>query len=286
MPRSTETPAASNGPGKDKFLDMLADYEEHRFSVMQAMSLAGKVLAEWERWGGNKDDLRDGYKLRQMEPDEQKTELQRQLKVAGWLGIVDEDATGQKSFLKVFEQPANVAADALGIGGAPYGSRLSIGRAKVAGYNEGKAKNGPTMQEGLDRYFDLLGWSIESEEALSYCGGFGQGLELRPAPKPKKADQDDPEDGAEDDGQYTPDAAFPSAVVPATGLKKRGRPPGSKNKSAVDKMADKAQAMDAPKALPASDTLADAVDAELKAGWRSDRDTFDESMPEPPPPVH
>ena len=42
-----------NGPDRDKFLDQLAEYEEQRFLIMRHASLAGKVMDEWEKNGGD-----------------------------------------------------------------------------------------------------------------------------------------------------------------------------------------------------------------------------------------
>jgi hypothetical protein len=173
-----------NGPDREQFLDTLADYEERRFNIAREMSFAGKILEKWEKEGGHRDDIRDGYKLRKMDADDQQAELRRQFRVAGWLGITDEDVAGQRSFLKVFEvksTPVNY-----GIGGAPLGSRLSIVRAKARGYEDGKTKNGPSLQEGLEQ-FD---WEPDSDESLSYSEMFGQGLPLRPPPKSRKSDVD------------------------------------------------------------------------------------------------
>lgn len=269
MARQAEKPGY-NGPDREKFLDTLADYEGYRFAVMQATSMAGKVMAEWERLGGDKQDLRDGFALRKLDPDEQKMDLRRQYRVAGWLGIVDEDAIGQRSFIKVFEQPTAVTA--AGIGSAPLGSRLSLIRAKSAGYNDGKIKNGPTMQEGLEVYANSLGWEADSGEALSYAEGFGEGLPQRPAPKERKAKESDeaPDEGGSD--EPLPNDPPPIGIGPAvpTGAR-RGRP--RKVASAVDQMAQRAVAIDPDGA---------GQNASQKAGWDPSRDFYEEL----PPPIH
>ena len=179
------TEAVYNGPTKDEYFDALASYEGHRFEIMRLTSLAGKVLNDWEKRGGIKDDLRDGYKLRQMDPDEQRAELRRQFRVAGWHGIVDEDVGGQRSFLRAFDAPP-VEAPA-GIGGAPLGTQLSKVRALAAGFNDGKSRNGPGLQDGIELY----GFEADSEEALAYAEGWGDGNKLRPPPKIKKSDVED-----------------------------------------------------------------------------------------------
>lgn len=206
---SSRTQEGYNGPDKEVFLDTLADYEELRFTIAQAMSKTGKLLDSWEKVGGAKDDIRDGFKLRRMDPGDQQAELRRQFRVAGWLGIVDEDRTGQASFLRVFD--VKTKPQAFGIGGAPMGSRLSVVRAKSAGFNDGKTKNGPGLQEGLKQFE----WDPDSDEALSYAEGFGQGLMLRPAPKVRKEDQDDGPAG---------DDAPPAAGVEVAPKRGPGRP--------------------------------------------------------------
>jgi hypothetical protein len=62
----------------------------------------------------------------------------------------------------------------VGIGGAPLGSRLSIIRAKSAGFGDGKNKNIPTLSDGFKTYC----WPSNSAEALSYAEGYGEGRHL------------------------------------------------------------------------------------------------------------
>jgi hypothetical protein len=185
-------PDGYNGPGKDEFFESLARYEEHRFHVMRYTSLAGAELKSWEKRGGNKKEIQQGYNLRQMSKEEQQADILSQIRVAGWMGAIDEDRTGQASFLRAFDtKPVPT-----GIGGAPLGTPLSIIRAKVAGYNDAKTKDGPSMGEGQELYE----WEMDSEEALAYAEGFGEGLPLRPLPKKKKGDVEDESGGQESSG--------------------------------------------------------------------------------------
>lgn len=181
-----------NGPDKEKFFDALGRYEEERFEIMRHMSMAGKILGAWEKDGGDKDDLRDAYVLRKLTPEDQQAELRRQFRVAAWLGVVDPDRLGQRSFISLFD----VKEEMVGIGGAPMGSRSSIIRAKGAGFKDGKTRSGPSLQEGMEAFE----WPADCDEALSYAEGFGLGLELRPPPKARKGDADD-EQGDEDAGE-------------------------------------------------------------------------------------
>ena len=212
----TEPQDGYNGPDKKVYFDTLARYEEAMFNVHRSSSLAGKALDEWERKGGDKADIRDGYKYRQLQPDEQKAELRRKLRVASWHGLVAEEPNGQSNFSSLFDAPPPVEVS--GIGGAPIGSRLSVVRAMSAGFNDGKTKNGPSMGEGMEAY----PWAPDSEEALAYAEGFGDGLKLRPPPKVRKEDKEAEESGTAD-GASEPPAA-----------KKRGRLVGSGKKQTLN----------------------------------------------------
>ena len=212
----TEPQERYNGPNRAVYFDMLADYEEARFNMARAASLAGKVLEAWEKKGGDKADIRDGYAYRQLQPDEQKAELRRKLRVASWHGLVAEEPNGQSNFSSLFDAPQPVETS--GIGGAPLGSRLSVVRAMSAGFNDGKTKNGPSMGEGMEAY----PWEPDSEEAMAYAEGFGDGLKLRPAPKVRKEDKEAEESGPAE-GASEPPAP-----------RKRGRPAGSGKKQTLN----------------------------------------------------
>ena len=202
------------GPSKDDFLERLARYEGIRFEIMRLTSQAGKVLEEWEKRGGDKKDIKDGYSLRQMTVEEQRAELRRQFRVAGWIGAVDEDAAGQRSFLAAFDAPP--VEPPTGIGGAPLGSDLSRVRALSAGFNDGRARKGPGLQDGIELY----GFEADSPEALAYAEGWGQGFELRPPSKPSRAES------AEDaeDGDLNAEIAAELAAQDAPQKRGRGRP--------------------------------------------------------------
>lgn len=260
MARSAD-PDGYNGPGKEEFLDACAQYEEHRFDVMRATSLAGKVLNAWEKRGGNKADIRDAFILRKLTPEEQQAELRRQARVAGWLGIISEEVSGQKSFLKAFDAPANTT-----VGGVPLGSRLSLARAKTAGFREGKAKKGPSLQEGIEQW----GWEADSAEAEAYAEGWGQGFELRPVPPIEELDAEEAEENAEAPQNALGVRLLTDQAEPVTapaGPKKRGRKPRA-GRSAALEMAERAARMD------------DAP-AEERPGWQPDRDFADESQDGP-----
>lgn len=240
-----------NGPDKTQFHDHLADYEEARFNMMRAASLAGKVLNDWEKKGGNKNDIRDGYALRQMNSEEQQAELRRQVRVASWMNLISEDAYSQTNFLKVFDAPPTVE---VGIGGAPIGSRLSLGRAMSAGYNDGKTRNGPGLQDGIESY----GWVADSEEAMAYSEGWGDGFKLRPPPKaPKEKSLSEAID--EELGQQEPAAGEPDAdEAPKP---KRGRPKKSEAAASNENVVPLGRGKRAPLALPApDDDMPDDVD--------------------------
>jgi hypothetical protein len=214
-----------NGPDKDAYWESLGLYEEERFAIMRHMSLAGKILAAWEQKGGDKSDLKDGYALRQLDQEDQKAELRRQFRVASWLGIVDPDRLGQRSFVSLFD----VKEEMVGIGGAPFGSRSSIIRAKGAGHKDGKAKDGPSMQQGLESY----GWPADCDEALAYCEGYGLGLPLRPPPKVRKSDADD-DQGDDEAGDPAEDAQPKSALGVMVGALKEMDAKAAAEKAAAE----------------------------------------------------
>ena len=202
-----------NGPGKDEYLDKLAEYEEIRFNIMRLTSRAGKLLQGWEKSGGKKRDIQFGYDLRQLSPEEQRAEMLDRARVASYLGVISVDTNGQGSFELLFDAPPS--DDPVGIGGAPLGSRLSLVRAMSAGFNDGKAKNGPGLSEGIKMY----GWPDDSDEAMSYSTGWGDGFKERPAPKPPKADK---KAGKSLNEEIAEELAAQEAVEAP---KKRGRPP-------------------------------------------------------------
>ena len=241
-----------NGPGKERFLDVLADYEEERFFIMRHTSRAGKILRSWEQIGGEKDDIKDGYALRQMDKDDQVRELRRQVRVASWVGVIDEDRAGQASFLRVFDaKPAK--EQELGIGGAPIGSRLSIVRARAAGFGDGKLRGGPTLGEGQELYT----WSFDSEEAMAYAEGFGDGLLLRPPPKVKKGEE-------VEDEQPVEEAPVQEAPPPVAQKQIGG---GTRRQVANQALKDEVAAeIAAAEQQGAGEASADA-DGEVGSGW-------------------
>src|SRR5690348_11118041 len=105
---------------------------------MRWASKAGALLARVEAAGGNRDDIRDGFDLGKLNPEERQAEVRRQMKVAGFMGVTQWAEDGQGSFTATFDAPAD-ELDTLGAGGAPIGSRLSLARAHMDGYNSGKA---------------------------------------------------------------------------------------------------------------------------------------------------
>lgn len=251
-----------NGPDRADFWESLGLYEEQRFAVMQHMSLAGKILSAWEKKGGDKSDLRDGYALRQLDQDDQKAELRRQFRVASWLGIVDPERISQRSFISLFDVPEEM----VGIGGAPFGSRSSIIRAKGAGHKDAKAKDGPSMQEGLESY----GWPADCDEALAYCEGYGLGLPLRPPPKARKGDADD-EQGDEDAGEPDGDDDPPkSALGVMVGQLQEMDAKAAAAKAAAEPKRGPGRPKKNQAALPASDEP--APDRSVQSIWDNEPD--------------
>lgn len=261
------------GPGRLEALETAADFEEFRFAQMQAMSGCGAVLRGWERRGGDKKDIQDLYAMRDMTIEEVMAELRRINRTISWKLDTDDNSLGQADFFRAFEPPQQVTGT--GIGAAPIGSRLSKVRAKVSGFNEGKAKGSGSMQDGLAPYLNDFGWEPDCAEALAYAEGYGEGLKLRPPPKaPKDNDGQAADEQTEGGASDTP--PVPTGEKPAT--RGRGRP--RKSESALAVMTARAAAMPA---TTLNDEIAEELQgADARPGWQGDSD-FSE---DPPGPVH
>lgn len=189
----------TNGPTKDEFNDALADFESLRLEQMAIMARQARVMEQWEKKGGDRDDLRDGFKLSQLDEADRQREVKRRQRVHGWMGIVIVEDDGQVSFAPTFEVPTQTGA-----GGAELGSRLSLVRAKTDGFNSGKHREGALSQNP---------WPADTEEALEWASGYGAGAEYRKPPKPTKEASE--ADGEAND-EATPKRGRKARAVPET----------------------------------------------------------------------
>ena len=237
---------SGNGPSRDQYEDFQAEYTEIRFMQMRWASKAAKVRARYENMGGDPEDLKIGYELGKMDNDKARARVLGFNRVARWAGVVTVDDLGQGSFAATFEEPPAPAETDLGQ--AAMGSRLSIARAHMDGWNSG-AKGKGSLDDNPFKH------APGSREFGEWAQGFGEGMEDR---KPEKVKPVNPEPEGE-------------PAAPARGRRRAG-------KSRALEMAEQAQAMDGggkrkrgQRALPAPE-----VTENDKPGWQADRDFHQE----------
>lgn len=250
----------SNGPNKTVFLDALGEYTEVRFQQMRWASKAAACLAKFERKGGDRADVQDGFALGKMTMEDRVADVKRRNRVAGFMGVTTWEETGQGTFTATFDMPA---AEEQGAGGAPLGSRLSVARAAIDSYNTAKA--GGSLADNP--------WGADTEEFGVWAENFGDGLADRPPPKERKTRDEDGED-------------VPEGDAPA---KKRGR-----RKASSEVIAERIQELDEAEAATKQRRGQRALPApeSEKPGWQGERDfhqepAAEEAMPgDMPPLVH
>jgi hypothetical protein len=201
MAKQPETP--TNGPERRKFLDRLGEYTEIRFQQMRWASKAAKCLAAHEAEGGKREGIQRGFMLGKLSPEERAALVRDEMEVNSFMGVTTWQEDGQGAFTATFDAPAEV--DTLGAGGAPIGSRLSLARAAMDGWNTAKA--GGSLSD--------CKFAAESDEAKVWATNFGDGMVDRPAPKVRKPRET-----------------------------KADAEPNGEAKSATQEMAERAQAMD------------------------------------------
>ncbi len=205
--------AETNGPSKEEFEEFLAEHGEDVFAKKRIDASIKKRKARWEAKGGDfKQQIKHAFDLSQLTPEELREMLSARSQGEAWSGFatVTEEG-GQISFTATFDQKPPVEH---GFGGAPLGSRLSLGRARADGYN--------TAIHGGS----LAGCPVpaESEEAVAWAKGFGEGLEDRvePPPRPRRPGKTATEEMAEAAGAM-PLSDSEVAVLDAE-RRRRGRP--------------------------------------------------------------
>lgn len=248
----------SNGPNKAQFEDTLAEYTEIRFQQMRWASKASACLNRFEARGGDRDQVRYGFEQGKRSPEERVAVARARNQVDGWIGVVDWKEDGQGTFAAAFDAKAPVP-EGTGAGGAELGSRLSIARAGIDGFNTGRA--GGSLAD--NPWVEILG---ASQEAAVWAENFGDGLAERPEPKPRKK-----KEAAEPEGE---DGETEEAAP-----RKRGR-----RKSSGEHHLDRIRELDAEaaakkprrgqKALPAPES------EDTKPGWQGDRDFHQEAAEE------
>ncbi len=203
--------ADTNGPSKEEFEEFLAEHGEDVFAKKRIDASIKKRKARWEAKGGDfKEQIEHPYKLSKLTPEERRDKLSARSQGEAWSGFVTvTEKGGQISFTATLDQPVE-----RGFGGAPLGSRLSLGRARADAYNT--AIHGGSLAD--------CPVPVESEEAVAWAKGFGEGLEDRvePPPRPRKPGKTATEEMAEAAG-VMPLSDSEVAVLDAE-RRRRGRP--------------------------------------------------------------
>lgn len=248
----------NNGPTKAQYFDYLGKEIEYEFQRMRWTAKSGHNQVRWEAIGGDRLELQVGRKMAKMDAPERAAYAGSIHNVLAWHGEIKEETDGQFSFAEAMDKASEDEAAGRTY---PLGSAPSLGLAKIDGYRSGK-KGSLNLADNP--------WPDDTMECGVWSAAYGEGMEDRPPPKVRSGSAN-PDDEGED--EPLPNDPPPVAVAPA--VKPRGRPKGSKNKSAVDQMADKAAAMGSGKAL----TREVAAELDTKPGWDGQRDV---TMPEPP----
>lgn len=203
-------PAGHNSEHAEKvraFNEHLADYEEARFGVMRALSKCGHALSRAETAGFLRKEVQSAYDLGKMEPAERSEWLQSQFRIAGYVGIVAVGDAGQYDFNALFDQLSPNPEERPG---EPLrGSKLSIVRARVDGFNSGKATKDGEEPENP--------WHQNDDEYDAWQEGLNEGLAARvprKARKKKSAAVEVETEEAEDTAQ--PSGESPTPPAPRT----------------------------------------------------------------------
>ena len=232
----------SNGPSVEDFLRHLARDLEIGSQIARMNAARGTNLAQWENLGGDSDEIREGRKLDR----DGMARLNLINRVAGYMGMIEVEASGQANFAKALD-PNAPKPKAPGL----TAEALELARADTDGWNTGWAggSQGDNPHEpGTEIH---VGWARACT------------------------------DGA--DARQQRDAAKGKAPAVAAEKRKPGRPVGS-GKKADAKTADAKTAevkAEAPKPAAPTRTRRKAPEAaatEEKPGWDGERDF---SGPEP-----
>lgn len=161
-----------NGPGQESFESALGRHIDIRFNIMRWTSRAAHNLAAWEREGGVKDDILEGYDLARLDPEQRVSKVAQRNRVASWMGVASVDGKGQWSFAETFDK----TDDPKGAGGHRLGSMPSLGIAKTDGYRSGKGG----ILKPEDNPF-----AAHTKESEGWLIGYDLGVEDRPTKKAK-----------------------------------------------------------------------------------------------------
>ena len=226
-----------NGPPVDEFPSFLARDLELGSQIARLNAARGTNLAQWESLGGDSDEIREGRKFDR----DGMARLNLIKRVAGYMGMIEVEASGQTTFAKALD-PNAPKPKAKGL----TAEALELARADGDGWNTGWAggSQGDNPHEpGTEIH---VGWARACT------------------------------DGA--DARQQRDAAKGKAPAVAAEKRKPGRPVGSGKKADAKTAEVKAEA---PKPAAPTRTRRKAPEAaatEAKPGWDGERDF---SGPEP-----
>ena len=226
-----------NGPPVDEFPSFLARDLELGSQIARLNAARGTNMSRWENMGGDPDEIREGRKFDR----DGMARLNLVKRVAGYMGMIEVEASGQTTFAKALD-PNAPKPKAPGL----TAEALELARADTDGWNTGWAggSQGDNPHEpGTEIH---VGWARACT------------------------------DGA--DARQERDTAKGKAPAVAAEKRKPGRPVGSGKKADAKTAEVKAEA---PKPAAPTRTRRKAPEAaatEAKPGWDGERDF---SGPEP-----
>ena len=226
-----------NGPPVDEFPSFLARDLELGSQIARLNAARGTNLARWENLGGDPDEIREGRKLDR----DGMARLDLINRVAGYMGMIEVEASGQANFAKALD-PNAPKPKAKGL----TAEALELARADTDGWNTGWA--GGTQNDNPHE----PGTEVHVHWARACT------------------------DGA--DARQQRDAAKGKAPAVAAEKRKPGRPVGSGKKADAKAVEAKTEAPKPPAATRTRRKAPEAAATEAESGWDGERDF---SGPEP-----
>ena len=226
-----------NGPPVDEFPSFLARDLELGSQIARLNAARGTNMARWENLGGDPDEIREGRKLDR----DGMARLNLVNRVAGYMGMIEVEASGQANFAKALD-PNAPKPKAKGL----TAEALELARADTDGWNTGwagGAQNDNPHEPGTEVH---VHWARACT------------------------------DGA--DARQQRDAAKGKAPAVAAEKRKPGRPVGSGKKADAKAAEAKTEAPKPPAAARTRRKAPEAAATEAKPGWDGERDF---SGPEP-----
>ena len=226
-----------NGPSVEDFLRHLARDLEIGSQIARMNAARGTNLAQWENLGGDSDEIREGRKFDR----DGMARLNLIKRVAGYMGMIEVEASGQTTFAKALD-PNAPKPKATGL----TAEALELARADTDGWNTGwagGAQNDNPHEPGTEVH---VHWARACT------------------------------DGA--DARQQRDAAKGKAPAVAAEKRKPGRPVGSGKKADAKTVEAKTEAPNPAAPTRTRRKAPEVAPTEEKPGWDGERDF---SGPEP-----